>query len=356
MADFIEVDFLGVETAKSGDAIAIRYSIGAHTWVHVVDGGYLDTGEQLVKHLAQFYSTAYVDNVVLTHPDADHANGLRKVLEGCTVGALWMNRPWLYADEIIHRFANYNSVEALQRKLKETYHATATLEALAMEKGVPIHPAFQGARIGHFTVMTPSKERYLDLIVESDRTPEAVKERSSLGLGAMFDHAFRAVTNLVKAAWGEEYFPTDGTSAENEMSIVQFIEVNGYRVLLTGDTGRDGLTEAANYAPYLGLQLPGIWAFQVPHHGGRHNVNTEVLDRWLGERLPFLPESTTWNAICSSAKADEDHPRNSVVRAMLHRGAHFSATEGKNVRIANGIAREGWTSIPQTAYPETQED
>jgi hypothetical protein len=39
MADFYEIDFRQVHTSKSGDAIAIRYQIGAHWWVHLVDGG-----------------------------------------------------------------------------------------------------------------------------------------------------------------------------------------------------------------------------------------------------------------------------------------------------------------------------
>lgn len=38
MADFFEIDFLGVETKKSGDAIAIRYEQEGNRTIHVVDG------------------------------------------------------------------------------------------------------------------------------------------------------------------------------------------------------------------------------------------------------------------------------------------------------------------------------
>jgi len=51
MADSYEVDFLPVETDKSGDAIALRYTIDGVTRVHVVDGGYLKTGETIVEHV-----------------------------------------------------------------------------------------------------------------------------------------------------------------------------------------------------------------------------------------------------------------------------------------------------------------
>lgn len=78
MADYFEIDFLGVETAKSGDAITLRYSVNGTEGVHVVDGGYLDTGDQIVEHLKTYYGTTVIDHVILTHPDRDHANGLRK--------------------------------------------------------------------------------------------------------------------------------------------------------------------------------------------------------------------------------------------------------------------------------------
>jgi hypothetical protein len=355
MADFVEIDFLAVETAKSGDALAIRHSVNGTTAVHVVDGGFLDTGDKMVEHLKTHYQTTHVDHVVLTHTDQDHVNGLRKVLEQCTVGCLWMNRPWLYADELIHQFETYNSVDALRLRLRSVYEAAANLEELAVEKGIPIGTPLQGTTIGRFTVMAPSKARYLDLIVESEKTPTAVGEGKAVGLVNLFTKAMKTVANLAKAAWAQEYFPPEGTSSENEMSVVQYANICDRRILLTGDTGRAGLTEAAAYAPYVGLQLPGVWMFQVPHHGGRHNVNTQVLDTWLGERLPSAATTTSFNALCSSAKADEHHPKNSVIRAIHHRGGHFSATEGRSLCLAQGISR-GWIPLPQWPYPEEQEE
>jgi beta-lactamase superfamily II metal-dependent hydrolase len=356
MADYIEIDFLGVETAKSGDAIALRYSIGGIPSIHVVDGGYLETGKQIVEHLSSYYSTDRIDHLVLTHPDQDHANGLRIVIEQCKVGTLWMNRPWIYAEELLERFPTYTSVTALRNELRSVYGASAALEELAIEKGIAIKAPFQGELIGQFRVLTPTKERFLDLVVQSSKTPKAASEGLLAEVTGGLLKAFKAAANLVKSAWGQEYFPAEGTSSENEMSVVQHISVSNRSFLLTGDTGRDGLTDSANFAEYIGIDLPGVFAFQVPHHGGRHNVSTETLDRWLGARLEQPPTTTNWNAVCSSAKADEDHPRKSVVRAMLHRGAHFAATEGRTVRIAIGIDREGWKEIPQSNYPEEQEE
>jgi beta-lactamase superfamily II metal-dependent hydrolase len=357
MSDFIELDFLDVESEKSGDAITIRYSVGGVQHVHVIDGGYLDTGDKVVAHLQKWYGGLSVNHVLLTHPDQDHANGLRKVLETCKVSALWMHRPWLYADELIASFPTYTSVDALRSKLRALYPGPAALEDIAIKRRIPIYEPFQGAQIGQFVVAAPSKARYLQLIVDSERTPEKAEESLLKTAAGVFETAFKAASNLIKRAWGYEVFPEEGTGRENEMSVVQFGVFNGRRVLLTGDAGREALTEAADYVQVLGHALPGIWCFQVPHHGGRHNVSSEVLDRWLGPVLKDPPATYDWNAICSSAKADVHHPRKVVVRAMLHRGGHFSSTEGRSVFLSSPkVHREGYSSIPQATYPDEEEE
>lgn len=356
MTDYFEIDFLGVETAKSGDAITLRYSIGGITRIHIVDGGYLGTSDQIIEHLKTYYGApTFIDAVVLTHSDRDHANGLRKILETYDVGCLYMNRPWLYAEELLARFETYTSASALYRKLREVYAAVVELEDIALRRGIPISDAFQGAAIGSFMVMAPSRTRYLDLIVASQKTPEAAKAEGSARF-SLLRNLVEAAKNFIAAAWGEERFPADGTSSENEMSLVQYLNFGGEPILLTGDAGREALTETIAYAPMVGLNLPGLKMVQVPHHGGRHNVSSEILDALLGPKFDSMPANTLFSAICSSAKEDKDHPRKVVKRAFLHRGAHFSETEGKPVHWSRGISRPGWTSIPQADYPTEMEE
>jgi len=363
MNDFFEIDFLDVEAKKSGDAIAIRYSINNISWIHVVDGGYQDTGTKLVEHIRKYYGNpTYIDHVVATHPDGDHAGGLRSVLEEFKVGTLWMLRAWNYADELLPRFARFTSVENLKNRLKEIYPNIAALETIAIERGIPMQEPFQGAKIGAFTVMAPTKSRYLDLVVDSEKTPQSVAEASLKAADFGFREFVKAAVAFVRSLWGEEVFSTDWPGAENEMSVVQFANLLGIKVLLTADAGRDGLTEAANFAPSIGLVLPGIDRFQVPHHGSRRNVSTEVLDRWLGKRLPAppIPGQESFNAIISAAKADEDHPRKAVIRAMIHRGARVASTkeQGSDICSASTDAptRVGWGPAPLLPYPEEQEE
>jgi len=138
---------------------------------------------------------------------------------------------------------------------------------------------------------------------------------------------------------------------------VQFAVLNGKKILLTADTGRDGLQEVIDYAPHVGLALPGVDKFQVPHHGGRHNVNSELLDAIVGPRLAVQPEQGFFEAYISSAEADEDHPRKVVQRALIHRGANLHMTEGRNIRTRGGSApaRPDWTPLVPAPYPDSYE-
>ena len=363
MSDFFEIDFLNVESSKSGDAIPLRYHLGGTTYIHVVDGGFQDTGDKVVEHIKKYYGNPrYIDRVVASHPDGDHTGGLRRVLQEFEVKELWMLRPWLYANEIIDRFSRFTSVENLQIRLKKIYPNIAALEEIAVEKGIPIQAPFQGAGLGAFRVLAPTKTRYLDLIVESEKTPEAEKEARETGaqtFRALLGQATERAISVWKAAWGVEVFSSAETSAENEMSVVQYANLCGARIVLTADAGRAGLSEAADYAPFVGLPLPGVDRFQVPHHGSRRNVSTEVLDRWLGPRLSSKPSEgeERFTAIVSAAKKDEDHPRKAVVRAFIHRGAKVYTTEKAGLRTAhNAPDREGWSSATSMDYPEEQEE
>jgi len=355
MADYYEIDFLPVHTSKSGDAIALRYQVGSNWYVHVVDGGYTSTAPALSSHVRTFFGTTHINCMVVTHPDKDHAEGLAPILEEFTVDQLWMLRPWSYAQELLPHFARYTSALSLANRLRDEYPYITELETIAVRKGIPIFEPFQGARIGAFTVLAPSRARYLQLVIDSEKTPQ--QSAGSTGILAEFMKLATPVVAFIKAGWGSEKFSMEETSTENEMSIVQYALLSDDKIVLTGDAGRAALTEAADYAPLAGLLLPGVKRFQVPHHGGRRNVSTELLDRWLGPRLPqVLPEgSELFTAMISSAKEDTDHPRKAVLRALRHRGAFVATTEEAAFTIYKNINR-GWGPLKNVPYPDEQED
>jgi glyoxylase-like metal-dependent hydrolase (beta-lactamase superfamily II) len=73
-----EIEFLPVgDHSKAGDAIVARYGNAYGYELMVVDGG-TESGQALVDHIrGQFGQNSIISHLVLTHPDADHASGLR---------------------------------------------------------------------------------------------------------------------------------------------------------------------------------------------------------------------------------------------------------------------------------------
>jgi beta-lactamase superfamily II metal-dependent hydrolase len=359
VTDYFEIDFLDVEAKKSGDAITIRYQVGNYWYVHVVDGGFQETGDSVVAHIRKYYGNpSHINHVVLTHSDGDHAGGLRSVLERYKVETLWMLRPWAYASDLLRRFPGVSSAANLERILKDAYPNIAALEEIALTRGIPIAEPFQGAQIGAFFVMAPSRNRYLDLIARSECTPASDAKGLLWSLSSILRTSIGYANVMARAVWGQETFSPQGVSAENEMSVVQYARIADTTILLTADAGREALDEVITYAPRVGLLLPGIDRFQVPHHGSRRNVSTDILDRILGPRLssPVASGQERFTALISSAKQDQAHPRKAVVRAMIHRGARVIATEGMSrYTYRNVPLRPGWVAADSLPYPDDEE-
>lgn len=362
MTDYYEMEFHKISSTRSGDAITMRYQLAGTTTIHVVDGGFQNTGDDLIFHIRKHYDNPKkISHVVVTHNDADHAGGLRAILESFEVGELWMLRPWEYADELLPRFARYSNAENLRKRLREIYSNLAALEDLAIEKGVTIRSPFQGATVGAFRVLAPSERRFKDLVVASDKTPDATAESLSTGAKGLLEFGLKKVGRFIRSIWGDENLSPEETSAENEMSVVQYAHILQSKVLLTGDVGREGLTEARDYARSLNLALPGIDIFQIPHHGSRRNVSSDLLNDWLGPKLLVPPEEGEYKfeGIVCASKDDPDHPRKAVIRAMKHRGAKVYSTEEAGwTRFHRGAApvREGMVPAKDVPYPDEQEE
>lgn len=275
-----EIDFLSVGNSN-GDSICLRYGRPDRPdqfSVHVVDGAFKDTGNSIIAHIEQFYGpTTRIDHMVLSHADDDHAPGLIPVLKHFEVGALWMNRPWLYAAETLASFHGNFTVEGLIQDMKDKHPSVVELEKIATKKGTPIYEALQGAQIGQFIVLAPSKERYIKLIPDLDRTPEFYVEAKGV-IGAVVD-AVKAVVEGVLEDWNLETLDKNppATTASNESSVVQLELIDGNNFLLTADAGPDDLEEAADYAEALGNLISPDFV-QIPHHGSRRNVTPRDRD------------------------------------------------------------------------------
>lgn len=363
MSEAYEIDFLPVGNGeRSGDAICVRYGTPGNYKVMVYDGGTKESGQKLVEHIQTHYKTNHVDHVVCSHPDSDHASGLSVVLEQLSIGELWMHRPWEHSKVILDYFHDGRITDAsLTERLKDSMAAAYALEALALEKGIPIHEPFQGSKIGDFYVLSPDRDWYVhELIADFEKSPDkkqAAETQTISLLKSLLAAAKDGATWVAESWYGETLREDVCTSAENESSVVLFGVIADRGILLTGDAGVQALSKAAGYAEARNVSIPGYIKFaQVPHHGSRNNVSPSVLDRLLGPRSASPVSDAPITAFVSAGKESETHPRKMVVNAFLRRNAKVMVSKGQSIRHHHGMGmRNGWTAIDSLPFSQEVE-
>ncbi len=343
-----EIDFIGVDTEakQNADAICFRWKDGFDYWgnplykVGVFDGGFEAHGKKMVEHMNQYYfnsskfQTGRVSKVInflfVSHPDQDHSIGIKAVLENFTVEKIYMNRPWLYIEELWEKVKDGRiTKESLYRRLREKYKTIAEIEDIALEKNITIYEAFQGEEIeGKLLIASPSKKFYLTLLVASEKTP---LEENKSSLSMLLSEVVKSVKNYAYSlleTWTKELLREDvETSPENETSIVLrgIIDFDGF--LLVGDAGVRALNEAIDYLESLYEDVKNdVQFYQVPHHGSRRNINPSTLNRMLGSKVAE-GETRNKTAIASVAK-NSDHPLKMVTNAYIRRGVTVYKTDG----------------------------
>src|SRR4051812_24750319 len=168
-----EIDFYPVGSGRSGDAITFRYyDVSGAPHVILVDGGFQEDGNAIVRHVLTWYGTDQVDHVVCTHPHADHMGGLPTIIAKLRVKKLWVHVPHIHAEAILPLFRNsLLTLDGLRTTLRREYRAIEDLVELAISRGTERWSPFQAAQIGPFTVMSPSTSMYGKLLALFEDTP-----------------------------------------------------------------------------------------------------------------------------------------------------------------------------------------
>jgi beta-lactamase superfamily II metal-dependent hydrolase len=361
-----EVDIRAVgENTNSGDAIAIRYGAfsadPALQRVVIIDGGYRENGDDLVKLITNQYGTNRVDLVLCTHAHDDHVKGLLPIFEKLQVGALWMHQPWDHADSVRafvrdRRITTQKFSERLQRSLESAYE----LEQVAIKQGIVPEEPFTGTSFdSRFFVIGPSVSYYNTLVCEFG---EAVSP------AAKFLESFEAVPRTVSAlrraisetvAGPEELVePAIGdVDARNNSSAIVVAKLDDQVFLFTADAGVPALTQAADYAASRQYDLgANVTRVQVPHHGSKRNVSPTILDRIIGPR----GQSSQKQCFVSAAKEwDTKHPSMRVTNALNRRGSKVYGTCGKNLcfHSSDVAPRVNWQSAKEIPFtPDYEEE
>lgn len=334
----IEVDFIPVgEETNTGDAILCRFSEpGTGTGrVMVVDGGFAATSDVIVSHIREYYNTSRVDLMVCTHPDADHINGLSGVIEQLDVSTLVIHQPsaYGYAGDDVAAGAVSELIRVAER------HRTQVITT-----------AFAGTTFfnGAVAILGPTRNFYLQQL-EAQVSGTGVRAAVGKAASGLLEAIRRALRSRTTDP-GEGTLTDNGsTTARNNSSIILDVQVDGKRVLLTGDAGVPGLNPAEDLAVSTGRGSVYPDFFDVPHHGSRHNLDAATLDRLIGP----IGGAQRGTAFVSVGKKADDFPRAEVANALKRRGYSVCATRGQKLWWnRNAPARPTWVSLTPLGWLE----
>lgn len=363
-----EIDYLAVgEGEKSADAICLRYGnltgTRSEQTVITIDGGTLESGALLVEHIKKYYGTEIVDIAILTHPDTDHASGMREVLEKLIVKQVLMHLPWNHSSDVKELLDDTRvSTNSIREKAKRNLAAAREIEQMAKKKNIPIIEPFAGAgNKSGFKVIGPTEDFYQEMLAGFKFMPGVADAKAAdLSFMDFIRAAGKEILKWLEENWFTETLQepdTDATSPENNSSAIILIEADSRKLLFTGDAGVPALTAAADYADANTISLNGIKFFDVPHHGSRRNLGPSILNRLFGNIRP--QDSKDWTAYISAAKdGAPKHPHKKVTNALLRRGAAVHVTAGNNIRHHHQAPdRPGWTTVqPLPLYTQVEDD
>jgi hypothetical protein len=278
-----KVDFL--PTGKGG-AICLRYGSPGNYRVMVYDGGNFYIGKELIQHIREHYGTNVVDDLICSHPDAYHGEGLATVLKEMEVRNLWMHRPWAHSALSSRYFGSGNIADISHAAhLKDKMAAAYALEQLTFERDIQLSEPFQGARIGPFTVLSPHYDWYVHALLPAFEGPCSTRPISPEMEQLLRQAGVRTDDQAtLPPAWMGETPQRDETSAENESSVILFGVIGGQGVLLTGNAGTQALSAAIGYAESKRISVPAYRKFvkveqEVPR--ARMKVVNQVRDSWF---------------------------------------------------------------------------
>lgn len=338
-----EIDLLPVGSEKkSGDCIAMRYGDlvkgKEKQTVIVVDGGYAGTWKDTLKPLLRNYYNCeingklHIDLVVLSHPDLDHVSGLVEMAkdEDVEIEMIMMHRPWeelspsWFRDGRITKYSLKDRLGDAFEKAKELDDVTKNVTKPKLNVGKCNH---KGASI---TILGPTSEFYKTCIANCEKTPQQANNVVNLPQS----QSIKKSIDFEPYIEGEiKWYDDETTSAINESSLIILFEYDGVKVLLTGDAGKKGLTNAINYAYVNNITLNDCNIIKMPHHGSRKNVNPTIMDAFVGSRALYYS--------CASDDLGH-HPSQRLINLMNEKNFKQFSTSGSTLHYGKNAPDRGW--------------
>ena len=333
----LEIDMLALGNA---DAIIVQVYDAYHHATILIDGGNADDGQKVVRHI-NTWAKGKIDLLINSHPDADHVDGLKTVINELPVAQVLIHDPSAHRKDIkdlIRKFSLSTFKEA--QSAYKSLSAANDLINLIDEKRIPRSEPFYGISYSlpentSLTVVGPTEDYYNELLAGMD---EAVELASLVEMRESLERALRAQRGLgtqitTKSQSPEEVLDEkNDESPSNNSSALVLVTYHGLKYLFTADAGPPSLDRASESYNFRTLR----W-MQVPHHGSRRNLTSELVAHF----------SPTLAYVSAVGGDDKKHPNPNVVQALKNVGCKvYGTNKSGNLWHHNGAVqdREGYTT------------
>lgn len=252
--------------AGEGDAILIQQN-GKNI---LIDGG--NEPSFLLNELNSiFQKDEKIDLLVITHHDDDHIKGVIYVLQQVEMGVfgenkdfvtqVYFNSPRLFLKKIIPKneqllsYKQAYDVEELLLKINTKWESIITKDSQSIK--------FENMTLSFLSPLECDLDKY-------SNDPKV------------------HLSCQTKGDWSSSFYQLDkyiddesqDKSLSNKSSIVILLELEGKKILLTGDATPDRLTEIMNELFIKNGNKPILFDYiKLPHHGSYRNLNKEILSK-----------------------------------------------------------------------------
>lgn len=271
--------------ARQGDALWLEWGDPARPRALLVDGGPPSrlTGERVREKLAGRDPPGALELIVVTHIDSDHIAGVLRLLEERDVPLepedVWFNA-WRHLPTDILGAKQGEALSAEIRRRRLPWNAKFSGEAVVVPDAGPL-PVVELPDGLTLTLLSPTRTQLAALRPVWKR--EVEKAGLVPGVGGeppqepQPDRLGDAALDPEELA-AAPFEPDD--SAANGSSIAFLVEHDGKRLLLAGDAFADVLADSLRrLAAERGVDVIPLDAFKLSHHGGKHNLSPDLLDR-----------------------------------------------------------------------------
>lgn len=327
--------------AKHGDSLILHYGDEDKPRFILIDGGPAGVYRSFLRPRLEAIRNTWHENhplplemVMVSHIDADHIAGILDLTKDliqhkenplCDISVLWHNS----FDEVVG-----NKDEDLFSKLPkkvltaglddvlpagfkpEERHIAAVAASVTQGRklrrsaeilAIPTNDPFVGLVSSEAIIQgkkRPAKFHWGDDLILTVLGPNRLRIEK---LHEKWEKELKAKGPLEAVAAGYE-----DTSPYNLSSIVVLAELDGKRMLLTGDARGDDVLKAVEEAGLFKDGALHVDLLKMPHHGSHHNIDTDFFEKITADHYVISgdggfgnPEEDALNMIISSRQDDD---------------------------------------------------